>query len=351
MIPALLLLSIGLALLVMGGELLVRGASRLAVALGLSPLLVGLTIVAWGTSAPEFVVSLVAAIQGRPDVAVGNVVGSNVFNVLFILGFAAAVAPMRVSRQLMHIEVPILIGVSLLVWALAADARLAFYEGTALLVVGIGYTVVALRTANSLTPANVAPAPVQYRLGGNLLFVLLGLTLLVIGSRSFVHGAVNIARWLGVSELLIGLTIVAGGTSLPELATSVIASVRGERDISVGNVIGSNLFNLLFVLGSVVAISGNGILVAPAALSFDIPVMVAVAVACLPIFFTGQTITRWEGWLFLIYGVAYWTYLLLYATEHEALPMFSRTMISFVLPLTAITVGISVSRQVRKRTR
>lgn len=348
MTVALLYLSAGLLLLLLGAEILVRGASRLAVALGLSPLLVGLTVVAWGTSAPEFVVSVVATLQGQPDVAVGNVVGSNVFNVLFILGASAAVTPMVVSRQLVRVEVPILIAVSWITWTFATDRHFAPLEGAGLLLLGIGYVVFALRSGNAHPPADAIPPAAEHRIAAPAGLVVFGLLLLVIGSRWFVGGAVEIARWLGVSELVIALTIVAGGTSLPELATSVVAAVKGERDISVGNVIGSNLFNLLFVLGSVVAISGSGIVVAPAALAFDIPFMVAVAVACLPIFFTGHTIARWEGWLFLAYGVAYWAYLLLSATEHDALPLFSRTMLAFVLPLTVLTVAVSVVRHVRR---
>ncbi|GIV04227.1 MAG: sodium:calcium antiporter [Fimbriimonadales bacterium] len=344
------LLVTGLGLLILGAEALVRGAARLATAWGVSPLLVGLTVVAWGTSAPEFVVSVMAALNGQPDIAVGNVVGSNIFNVLFILGASAAVTPLVVSRPLVTVQVPILVVVSLLTWGLVFDQRLSRVEGLLLILGALAYTVFSIRTESA--PANEELGTTTRRWYEspwyNALLVLCGLVSLVVGSRWFVRGAVELARWLGVSELVIGLTIVAAGTSLPELATSVVAALRGERDISVGNVVGSNLFNLLVVLGGAALVSSTGIRVASAALHFDIPVMVAVAVACLPVFFTGHKIARWEGWLFLAYGLLYWAYLLAASAEHDALPMFNRVMIVFVFPLTAITLLVSVARQLQR---
>lgn len=348
---AVVLLTAGLLLLITGAESLVRGAARLAVSLGVSPLVVGLTVVAWGTSAPELVVSTAAALSGQPGIALGNVVGSNIFNVLFILGASAAVVPLVVSRQLVWMEVPILVGVSATTWFFAADTRLARSEGLFLLFLGAAYTILALRqgSAPNIQEFDDSMRSWQRKPAYNALLIVVGLAFLVLGSRWFVHGAVEIARLLGMSELVIGLTIVAGGTSLPELATSVVAALKGERDISVGNVIGSNLFNLLFVLGAATAISPQGIEVPAAALSFDFPVMVAVAVACMPIFFTGHTIARWEGWLFLGYGGAYWAYLLLASAEHDALQMFSRVMLAFVVPLTVITLAVSLARQLARR--
>ena len=171
-----------------------------------------------------------------------------------------------------------------------------------------------------------------------------GLVLLVLGARWLVDGAVTFARQLGVSELIIGLTIIAIGTSLPEIATTVMASLRGERDIAVGNVIGSNLFNLLVVIGVTGIVAPAGVTVPAAALRFDIPVMIAVAVACLPVFFSGGRIARWEGGLFLGYYLAYTAYLILSATRHAALPAFSLVMLGFVLPLTAVTLLVVTGR-------
>jgi cation:H+ antiporter len=176
--------------------------------------------------------------------------------------------------------------------------------------------------------------------------IIVGLALLVVGSRWLVHGAVAMATVLGLSELIIGLTIVAVGTSLPEVATSVVASLRGERDIAVGNIVGSNLFNILIVLGLAALITPTGITVSAAVLSFDIPVMIAVNIACLPIFFTGHVISRWEGALFIAYYVAYALYLMLEATDHDALPIFSAVMLMFVVPLTMLTLAILVARLV-----
>lgn len=352
----------GLAVLTAGAEALVRGASRLALLAGISPLVVGLTVVAYGTSTPELVVSVKAALAGTPDIAVGNVVGSNVFNVLFILGVSALVAPLAVARQLVRLEVPIMIGASLLVWALAADGRVARWEG-ALLVAGIvAYSAWSIARSRREQAAARAAGADPGRGGGGpraagglaravasgLALVAAGLVLLVLGGRWFVDGAVAIARLLGVSDGVIGLTIVAAGTSMPEVATSIVASIRGERDIAIGNVVGSNVYNLLAILGTAALFAGGGLPVAPAMLAFDVPVMVAVAVACLPIFLTGYSIGRLEALAFLGYYAAYTGYLVLDAAEHDALPRYSAVMLEFALPLTALGVVVSLWRETRK---
>ena len=286
--PTTILLFIaGLALLIIGAEVLVRGASRLASAVGIPPLVIGLTVVAFGTSSPELAVSVQASWTGRPDVAVGNVVGSNIFNVLFILGLAAAIVPLVVAQQLVRWEVPLLIGVSVLFWLLASDGLLGRVDGTVLFAGIVTYTVFAIRQSRRETAAiraeyaqviggSTEPAG---RLAVQVVLILVGLALLVVGSHWLVEGATAVARTAGLSELVVGLTIVAAGTSLPEVATSVLASIRGERDIAVGNAIGSSLFNLLCVLGLSALVAPAGISVADATLGFDIPVMVAVAVA------------------------------------------------------------------------
>jgi cation:H+ antiporter len=340
---------VGLALLVVGAEALVRGASRLAVAAGISPLVVGLTVVAFGTSAPELAVTLGAALAGEPEMALGNVVGSNIANVLLILGLSAAVAPLVVAQQLVRFDVPLMIGVSFLVLLLARDGSIGRAEGGLLFGGVITYVVVSVlqsRREEAAIRAEYAgaftPPARRGRLGWLVDLGLLvgGLAMLVLGARWLVAGAVAAAAALGVSELVIGLTVVAIGTSLPEVATSVIASVRGERDIAVGNVVGSNLYNLLAVLGAGALASAGGVPVPAAALAFDLPVMVVAAVACLPVFFTGYCIARWEGWLFLGYYGAYLAYVVLAATEHAALPAFGAAMSWFVLPLTALTLAV-----------
>lgn len=354
----LLLFILGGVLLVGGAELLVRGASRLAMAAGISPLVVGLTVVALGTSSPEMAVTLGAALSSEADVAVGNLIGSNISNVLLILGLSAAVAPLVVSVRLIRLEVPLMIGVSTLVCVLALDGTISRVEGAVLFALLVLYlTFVVRRSRSEATPReHRLPGSPGTGSGGtapgwlpNGLSVAAGLVLLVVGSRWLVEGAVAAATALGVSSLVIGLTVVAVGTSLPELATSVVAAVRGERDIAVGNVVGSNLFNLLAVLGVGALVSPGGIPVAGAALSFDLPVMLAVAVACLPIFFTGHAIARWEGWLFLGYYGAYTLYLFLAAAEHDALPLLDSTMVLFVLPVTLVTLTVLAIQAVRRQ--
>ncbi len=347
----------GLLLLIVGAEVLIRGASRLAASFGVTPLVIGLTVVAFGTSAPEMAVSVQAAWEGKADLALGNVAGSNILNVLFILGLSACVAPLVVARQVIRQEVPVMIGVSLLSVYLALDGAVGRAEGLVLVALLALYTTVQVvqgRRAGNGAPAaapgkeGAPPAPPPARLLPGLA-VVAGLALLVLGSRLFVGAATDLARLLGLSELVIGLTIVAAGTSLPEVATSVLATVRGERDIAVGNVVGSNLFNLLGVLGASAAVAPQGVPVAPGALAFDVPVMVAAAVACLPIFFTGHRIARWEGFLFVGYYGAYVTYLVLDAARHDALHDFTWIMVAYVMPLTVVTVGVTVLRALRER--
>jgi cation:H+ antiporter len=342
----------GLILLMAGGDLLVRGAVRLAVRLGISTLVVGLTVVAFGTSAPELAVSLQAVGAGAGELALGNVVGSNIFNVLFILGISTLIAPLAVSRRVVWVEVPIMVGFSLLAAGLAADGRVGAWDGGALLALVVVYTVWLVRAGTggeALEHVGAAHAPGGA--GGGVLMVVMGLGLLVAGARWLVAGAVDLAAAMGVSDEVVGLTIVAAGTSLPEVAASIAASVRGQREIAVGNVVGSNIFNLTVILGTT-AVAGRGLTVSPGMLSFDFVVMVAVAVACLPIFVTGHSIDRWEGGLFLGYYAAYTVYLVLDATEHPLFPHFVDAMALFALPLTAVTLGVLASHAwLRKRER
>ena len=337
----------GLVVLILGAELLVRGASKLALSFGISPLVVGLTVVAFGTSSPELAVSVQSAWSGQVDIALGNVVGSNIFNVLFILGASALIVPLVVHQQIIRQEVPVMIGASLLLWAMAADGGISRWEGWLLASLIVGYTIVIIRQSRRETAAIRAEYDEAFEGGAQgwdahwgvqILLILAGLALLVLGSNWLVDAAVAFAKYLGVSELIIGLTIVAAGTSLPEVATSVMAALRGERDIAVGNVVGSCIFNILAVLGISASIAPSELLVPPAMPAFDLPVMVAVAVACLPIFFTGHLIARWEGALFLAYYLAYTTYLILDASGHDAQVGFSAVLGGFVLPLTALTL-------------
>lgn len=362
-----LLLVVGLALLIVGAEGLVRGASTLALRTGLSPLMVGLTVVAFGTSAPELAVSTGASLSGESALALGNVVGSNVFNVLFILGLSALITPLVAHNQLVRLDVPIGIGAAVIVFGLALDGSVGQWDGL-LLVTGLaGYTVLqivlARRTPSSAMTGDSVPVATTidsietdtttpFALWDwvfHLVLIAGGLGCLVLGAHWFVEGAIELARRLGLSELIIGLTIVAGGTSLPELATSLLAGIRGERNIAVGNVVGSNAFNLLGVLGLSAAVAPDGLAVSQSVLWFDLPILIATAVACLPVFYTGHRIARWEGGLFVGFYAAYITYLILSATTAAGLSTFGSAMGTFVLPLTTITLAVLAIRAWRTR--
>ena len=354
---ATILFILGLFLLIGGAELLVRGSSRLAAAVGISPLVIGLTVVAFGTSAPELAVTLQATLAGQADIAVGNVVGSNIFNILFILGISALITPLVVSQQLIRLDVPLMIGVSVLTVGMALDRSIDRVEGLILVAGLVTYTVWLIRQSRREHAAVKLEYEREYgkvkerdtkAILLQILIASAGLALLVLGSRWFVEGGISIARLMGVSELIIGLTLIAAGTSLPEVATSIVAGLRGERDIAVGNVIGSNIFNILGVLGSAAIFAPTGIAVPTAVLSFDLPVMLAVAVACLPIFFHENRIDRWEGGLFLGYYLAYTAYLILDSTGHDYLPYFSAVMLWFVMPLTAITIVVVLLRYAKR---
>lgn len=348
----------GLLFLVAGAELLVRSAAGMARDLGVAPVIVGLTVVAFGTSAPELAISIRAVLAGQGAIAVGNVVGSNIANLLLIIGLAAAIVPLRVSAKVVRHEVPIMVVVSLLAFLLAANGVIGRAEGLLLVVLLVAYVafqVFEARRANRATRREYAeeyPVPDLPHKGGTLkrlALLVAGLGVMLLGANWLVESASALARALGVSELVIGLTIVAVGTSAPELATSLVAAQRGQRDIAVGNAIGSNVFNLLCVLGITAFVAPAPLQIPQAALAFDLPVMVAAAIACLPIFWTRYTVRRWEGLLFLAYYAVYLAWLLLSATAHEMLPRFSTAMLFFVVPLTALGLLFSLLVELRRR--
>lgn len=343
MIVTIVLLLLGLALLVLGAEFLVKGASRLAFSFGISALVVGLTVVAYGTSAPELAVSVMSSMQGKSQMAVGNIVGSNICNVLLILGLSAMVAPLLVDKQLIRLDVPVMIAASVAMMVLCLDGEMSRLDGLLLFCGAVGYTYWLIRMSRRKSMAAAAANEddsgepvVKGSIWLNLFWIGLGLGLLVLGSHFLVGSAVKIAISLGLSETIIGLTIIAVGTSLPELATSVIASFRGERDIAVGNIVGSNVFNLLSVAGLSGIVSPQGLEVNAEVIAFDLPFMLAVAIACFPIFLRGFVITRLNGLFFFSYYVAYTCYLILGATNHDSLPMFSKVMFEFIAPLTGV---------------
>lgn len=349
-----LLFVLGLALLLLGAEALVSGARRLALRMGVSATVIGLTVVAFGTSAPELVVSLRAAVAGSAEIAVGNVVGSNLFNVLVILGLAATITPLRIENQLIRIDVPLMIGVSAVTWWLVADGSFGRWEGAVFVNAIIAYTIVVIRQsrrAHHVARAHTGQSADRPE-GSSLLWftlslVVVGLGGLTVGADLLVRGSTALAFQLGISELVVALTIVAAGTSMPEVATSVVAVFRGEREIAVSNVIGSNLFNLLAVLGASGLTSAAGIRIPDIAIRFDFAVMVVVAALCLPVFFK-LTMTRWEGVLFLSYYACYTIYVVLTATQHAIQPTFVQLMI-VCIPISLAGVALHAAAVVRRQ--
>ncbi|MGR3895332.1 calcium/sodium antiporter [Pseudomonas sp. 1176_21] len=350
---SLLQLALGLLLLITGAELLVRAALRLAASLQVRPLIIGLSLVAFGSSAPQLTVSLQAAYTGAPDVAVGSVIGSNIFNVLVTLGLAALIIPLRVSRQLVRLDIPLMIGASLLVYLLALDERIGRLEGALLLLGLVAYLAILWHQSRHHARTYPAPGPRPQRgVGfwfGTLALMLTGLGLLSLAGHLLLEAAVEVAVDLGLSERVIGLTVVAVCTSLPELATSLIAALRGEREIAVGNVIGSNLFNLLAVLGLTALVAPVPLSISPNALAFDLPVMLGVAVLTLPVFYSGYRVTRAEGLVFLCLYLAYGLHVVAFTTGMPLANRLEQLMLLYVLPTLAVVLMYTTVRAWRRQ--
>ncbi len=355
-----LLIISGFIALILGAELLVRGASRLALAVGVSSLFIGLTIVAFGTSAPELAVSLRAGLIGNSNIAIANVLGSNLFNVLFILGICAFLNPLRVSSQLIRFDIPIMIASSFLVFFLSLNGTISAIEGIILFFLLIAYILfLAKKSKTELKESKAAyelefgprKKITKFEILKGLVQIILGLVLLIAGAEWLVGGAVSLAKSFGVSDTVIGLTIVALGTSLPELATSLVATYKGERDIAIGNIVGSNIFNILSILGLSSIVTPGGLKVSQELLALDYPMMIGVAVITLPVFYTGKIISRWEGALFLLTYILYATYLVLKATSHSILPSFEMGLLYIALPvliISLIIMGKNVYFQLKK---
>lgn len=351
LIPTLQILG-GFVLLTVGGDLLVKGASRIAAAFSISPLVIGLTIVAFGTSAPELAVSIHAALAGSVDVAIGNVVGSNIFNILFTLGLSAMIVPLVVSSELVRRDVPLMVASAVALFLLGYDGQLGRVDGALLFVSIVAYTVSCIwhsrresrREMAELAELGQSPETEDFQWRAFAISVGLiaaGLALLSLGSDWLVDGAVWVAQRMGVSELVIGLTIVAVGTSLPEVVTSVVASLRGERDMAVGNVVGSNLFNILCVLGCTGLLAPEGVTVSATALRYDIPIMILVSIACWPVFATGRQIARWEGSVFFLYYLLYTTLIVMEASGSAWAQPLQKLIVFVVAPATVIALAVS----------
>lgn len=349
-----LFLAIGLVLLVIGADLLVKGAARLAASFGIPTLVIGLTVVAFGTSAPELAVSVKAAFAGEAELAIANVVGSNIANILLILGASALILPLAISKQLIRQDVPIMVTLSALVLLMALDGSLQKYEAAILTVGLFAYTWFlfwqgkkqGVQSVDEEVEEMLSTSHPAWQSG---LFVVVGLALLVFGSGFLVDSAVQLASAWGVSEAVIGLTIVAVGTSMPEMVTSIVAAVKGERDIAVGNVVGSNIFNILCVLGLSGLVSPTPLLAGAQLSQMDIPVMLAVAALCVPLFFAGAILNRIEGALFLTLYVAYTWFLVAMALQKPYLQQLQEGILYGLVPLVIAYVLVSLAWDFRKK--
>jgi len=334
-------LIIGGALLIWGADLLVSGASNIARRFGLSSLFIGLTVVAFGTSAPELVVSLFSVYRGTYDLAVGNVIGSNIANILIIIGFCAIVKPLIVDRQILKFDLPIMIIPSTMAWYFCFGGKLAVIEGVILSLSFVLYLFAAWLFARKNGIKDEDELPLKSKFWYDFLITIGGLIALVFGSRFVVDGASFVAKACGVSDLLIGLTIVSVGTSLPEIATSVVATARGKCDLAIGNVVGSNITNILLILGISTIVSNGHLNIGDIILNRDLPAMMLSTVVCLPIFFTGLIVAKWEGAVLLL-GYVFYIAICASAefsqTSHKSFLMFFYIYIAFSFLIIAWSV-------------
>jgi cation:H+ antiporter len=350
-----LLIAGGLTALTFGADLLIKGASNVAGRFGIPSIVIGLTVVAFGTSAPEMAVSVNGAIGGQADIAVGNVVGSNIFNILFILGISALIVPLSVHLQVIRVEVPIMVAAAVFTYFFSIDGKIDRVEG--LMAFGLIAVYVLFQIRNSVQQSRSQPAESlaaekelrssvkASKVWQDAVRIAVGLGLLVVGADKFVEGAVEIARGFGVSELVIGLTIVAAGTSLPEVATSVIAAFKKQTDIAVGNVVGSNIFNSLGVLGLASVVSPKPVAVSSQALAFDFPISIAASLLCFPLFLRGLKIGRLEGFGFFVAYVAYVAFLVMDQLGNPAVAGKQAIVVQLVFPVVAFLLIVYAARE------
>lgn len=312
MLLQIILFIAGLTGLYFGAEWLVKGASRFASSFKIKPVVIGLTIVAFGTSTPELVTSVIASIKHASDIAMGNVIGSNIANIGLILGLSAIVQPLKIDMKLIYREMPIVVGISMLLYFMGWNGALSRLEGGILLIGILAYTCyvyrVALKESKTIELEYEEFIGVKDNVAKDIFLIIIGIGALVGGAYLLVHSAIYFARVIGISELVIGLTVIAVGTSIPELATSLVAAIRKESDISVGNVLGSNIFNILAVLGIAAII--QPLQVNSASLRIDMPVMLFFSIFLIPIITWKSVLTRGQGVLLLIgYGAyVFWLF-------------------------------------------
>lgn len=315
----------GLAALLIGAEMVVRGSAKLGALLGVRPLVLGLTVVAIGTSLPELAIGIDASLQGSSSLAVGNIAGTNICNLLLILGLSALLQPLPLHLQVLKLDLPMMVAATAIMAAMAWDGALTRLDGFLLFGLAIIYTIGVLRISKRESQAVrkefedmcdfYAPTIRQSKMQRRWKYAVMlaaGIGTTIIGADLMVTGAIEIARTLGISEAIIGLTIVAVGTSSPELAIAIISTIRNDRDVAVGNVLGSSIYNILVVLGIICMVSPDGLLVGHELQLFDIPLMMGVALACVPVFIRGRCISRTEGGLGVAVYMIYLLWIILY---------------------------------------
>ncbi|MAO64315.1 MAG: hypothetical protein CL666_04895 [Balneola sp.] len=339
---------LGLVMLIAGAELFLKSVDKFGLAWSVSPVVMGLTVVAFATGAPELAISLQAAAEGKPDLVLGNILGSNIANILLILGIAGLVKPLKITNRIIKIDVPVVIGASVLLFVLAMDGSLTPRDGFIILAALVVYSLFVYRQIrkdrqvnrlkNEENPSKLDEPVTAWFYTKYILILLIGLAFIVSGSRWMVDAAVEIAGVLGISELIIGLTIVSIGTSLPEVATSLSAVRHNDSDTAVANVMGSNLYNIFLTLGLTIVVAPGALSVSPDALKLDMPIMIAVALACLPLFWPGKQLGRIEAGGFLFYYIAYMAYLVLISIQHPLEQTMEWWMVWVIMPVTVVLI-------------
>ena len=309
------LMVLGLAALITGAELLVRGGSRLAARLGIPPIVVGVTVVSLGTSTPELAIGVQSALQDDGTLALGNIAGTNTVNLLLILGLSALIRPLAMKTETLRFDLPVMSAAALLLLVMAWDGVLSRTEGV-IMILGAalyaGWIVVWTRRESQAVKDEYdhelgVPTAQRTRraVAVNVTLLVAGIVVIVVGADLLVDGAVQIAQTFGVSDAVIGLTIVAVGTSAPELVTTMVSTVKDDRDIAIGNILGSSVYNILLILGVTAVVAPSGAIVEPDLARIDIPVMVAATIVCIPVFITGRRVSRLEGGAFVASYLAY----------------------------------------------
>ncbi len=350
----LLFFILGLAGLIVGAEFFLRAVDRFGLKWGVSPMVMGLTVVAFATGAPELAISLKAAMNDSADLVLGNIIGSNIANILLILGITGFITPLQIKLRIVRIDVPIVIAMSIVLYLLALDGVLSLTDGIVLLLGLLTYSVFTfLQVRKNKVDISELYGHEEVELATgtlfyvkNIGFLLAGLALIALGANWMVSSAVTIAQLLGMSELVVGLTIVSIGTSLPEVATSMTAARKGNADIAVANVLGSNIYNIMLTLGLTIVVAPGVLEVSRNALMLDMPFMIAVAVGCIPIFLTGFDLDRKDASLFLFYYAAYLIYLILEATGSEYLGWIEKGFFFGILPFTFFYIFSRLIREV-----